>query len=116
MSKGSNFESPYISVVIGAHNRREFILEAVNSVINQTLERSKYEIIVVKNYEDEGIDKFLTENGVINIRTDEVSLGSKIARGILESKGEILCFLEDDDLFLPEKLNEIYNIFHKKID
>ena len=109
----SEKEIPYISVIVTAHNRKEFIVEAVNSVINQTLERGKYEIIVVKNYLDVNIDKFLKENKIINIYTDEVPLAAKIANGIKESRGEVICLLEDDDLFLPIKLYEIYNTFHK---
>ena len=108
---GKEFETdkPYISVIITAYNRKEFILDAVNSVINQSLERSKYEIIVVKNYLDDTIDKFLHENNIIDLYTDRKPLGAKIANGIEKSKGEVICFLEDDDLFLPEKLYEIYN-------
>jgi len=40
---------PFISVIITAHNRRELLLEAVNSALNQTLPKDEYEIIVVKN-------------------------------------------------------------------
>lgn len=108
----SGIDSPFVSVLVTAYNRKEYILEAVKSVLNQTIERSKYEIIVVKNYLDYNIDKFLSEYGVINIYTDELSLGAKLAYGIEKARGEILCFLEDDDMFLPNKLNEVTNIFH----
>jgi len=106
----------YISVIITAHNRKEYILEAVNSVLSQTLERSKYEIIVVKNYFDDKIDNFLSENSIINLYTDEISLGTKMVYGIEKSRGDIICFLEDDDLFIPEKLEIVYNFFKKYED
>jgi Glycosyltransferases involved in cell wall biogenesis len=102
---------PFISVIITAHNRREFLLEAVNSALNQTLPKDEYEIIVVKNFEDERIDKFLEEHGVRNIVTNEGPLGAKIARGVEESKGEIISFLEDDDLWLPQKLEKVKQVF-----
>jgi len=35
--------NPYISVIITAYNRKGFLLEAFNSALNQTLDRSKYE-------------------------------------------------------------------------
>jgi glycosyltransferase involved in cell wall biosynthesis len=41
---------PYISVIITAHNRKEFLKEAIQSALNQTLERSNYEILVIKNF------------------------------------------------------------------
>ena len=109
-------ENPYISVVIIAYDRKEFILEAVKSVIDQTLERSKYEIIVVKNYLDPEIDKFLKENDVFNIYTDEKPLGAKLAYGIEKSMGEVVSFLEDDDIYLPFKLREVYEVFQENKD
>lgn len=109
----AGIKSPFISVLVTAYNRKEYILEAVKSVLNQTLERSKYEIIVVKNYLDNNIDDFLSEYGAINVYTDEIALGAKLAYGMEKARGEVLCFLEDDDMFLPNKLNEVYNIFHR---
>lgn len=106
----------YISVVVLAYKRKEFILEAVQSVIDQTLERSKYEIIVVKNFIDDEIDDFLKKNEVLNIYSDEESLGSKVACGIENAHGEVISFLEDDDLFLPFKLKEINEIFQQNKD
>ena len=103
---------PFISVIITtAHNRREFLLDAVNSALNQTLPKDEYEIIVVKNFEDERIDKFLEEHNVKNIVTNEGPLGAKIARGVEESKGEVISLLEDDDLWLPQKLEKVKRVF-----
>jgi Glycosyltransferases involved in cell wall biogenesis len=102
---------PFISVIITAHNRREFLLDAVNSALNQTLPKDEYEIIVVKNFEDERIDKFLEEHNVKNIVTNEGPLGAKIARGVEESKGEVISLLEDDDLWLPQKLEKVKQVF-----
>ncbi|MGC8544043.1 MAG: glycosyltransferase, partial [Vulcanisaeta sp.] len=53
---------PFISVVITAYNRREFLKYAVKSVINQTLDKSLYEIIVVKNFRDPEVDHVVESN------------------------------------------------------
>lgn len=55
----------YISVVITAYNRREYLIKAVNSVINQSLDSSYYEIIVIKNFEDNEIDNYLMNANII---------------------------------------------------
>ena len=102
---------PFISVIITAHNRREFLLEAVNSALNQTLPKDEYEIIVVKNFEDERIDKFLEERNVKNIVTDEEPFGAYLARGVEESRGEVISLLDDDDLWLPQKLDKVKQVF-----
>jgi glycosyltransferase involved in cell wall biosynthesis len=105
---------PFISVIITAHNRREFLLEAVNSALNQTLPKDEYEIIVVKNFEDERIDKFLEEHNVKNIVTKEEPVGANIVKGVEESRGEVISFLDDDDLWLPQKLEIVKQVFQDK--
>jgi len=105
---------PFISVIITAHNRREFLLEAVNSALNQTLPKDEYEIIVVKNFEDERIDKFLEEHNVKNIVTKEEPIGADIVKGVEESRGEVISFLDDDDLWLPQKLEIVKQVFKDK--
>ncbi|MEM4092970.1 MAG: glycosyltransferase family 2 protein [Conexivisphaerales archaeon] len=92
----------YISVIITAHDRKDYLKEAVNSALKQTLDRDKYEVIVVKNYSD--YDDWLAERGVRSIVTQENNVGYKYVIGAEEAKGEVISFLDDDDLFLPHKL------------
>ena len=98
-----------ISVVITAHDRKTFLLDAVNSVLNQTLNRGKYEIIVVKNFKE--YDDYLESKGVKSIYTEEKPTGKKIAIGVEESKGNVICLLDDDDMFTREKLEIVYHEF-----
>jgi len=74
-------------------------------VLNQTLGRDKYEIIVVTNVDLPEME------GVKIIKSNERWLGPKIAQGIEEAKGDIISLLEDDDLFLLNKLEVVYNVF-----
>jgi glycosyltransferase involved in cell wall biosynthesis len=113
----SNTEAPYISVIITAHNRKEFLKDAINSVLNQTLEKSFYEIIVIKNFEDQEIDNLIEENKIISLKVrDDSLIGEDLAIGIEKAKGEIISFLDDDDLFMPEKLETVYSFFKKYED
>jgi len=68
-----------------------------------------YEIIVVINFEDERIDKFLEEHNVRNIVTKEEPLGARIIKGVEESRGEVVSFLEDGDFMNQKALNQ-YNV------
>lgn len=113
ISKPDSLADPYISVVVTAYNRREFIQEAVQSALDQTLDKEKYEIIVIKNYLDNKIDEFLKEKDVLNIYSDERLWGQVIGIGIQEAHGEVISFLDDDDIFLPFKLKEVYNVFRQ---
>ena len=95
---------PLISVVVIAYNRKEYILEAVKSALNQTLEKDLYEVMVIKNFADPTIDKFLDKNGIININSDNYSLSGKIVESSILASGEFICFLEDDDLWSSGRL------------
>ncbi len=100
-----------VSVVITAHNRKKYLLEAVNSVLHQVNPGVEIEIVVVKNFVDDKIDSFLMNSGAVNIYTDEESFGGKLSLGIDASSGNIICFLDDDDMFNPVKIGLIRKIF-----
>lgn len=53
--------TPKLSVVITAHNRRKFLRAAVDSVLSQSLARSEYEVIVVKNFRDQNLDRYFAK-------------------------------------------------------
>ena len=107
---------PYISVIITAYNRREFLLDAFNSALNQTLDRSKYEIIVTKNFRDSKIDNYIKKNGGKLVFFEKGNIGAQIADALEYVNGEVICFLEDDDLFTKEKLKTIYSLMHDMHD
>jgi glycosyltransferase involved in cell wall biosynthesis len=100
----------YISVIITAYNRREFLLNAIKSALNQTLSKDRYEIIVIKNFNDDKIDDCINKNNIKNILIDG-TLGEFLYKAINESHGNILSFLDDNDLFLNNKLEYVYNLF-----
>ncbi|MEM3858607.1 MAG: glycosyltransferase [Candidatus Micrarchaeaceae archaeon] len=62
-----DFKKLYISVIITAYDRRDFIRDAIQSALNQALEKSLYELIVIKNFYDENIDKFIEKSNIKNI-------------------------------------------------
>jgi glycosyltransferase involved in cell wall biosynthesis len=96
-------------VVIPAHNAEATLASALASVLAQSLQ--EYEILVC---DDGSSDRtrlvatdFLKENGVRDwTMLDLGGLGPAGARnrGIAESRGEYIAFLDDDDTWAPEKL------------
>ena len=98
-------------MIIIAYNRKEYLVDAIKSVTNQTLDKKYYEIIVIKNYNDCKIDDFINTNNIINIFSSDNSLSGKIYNALKIANGKIISFLEDDDLFFPSKLMEIYANF-----
>ncbi|MGP6207219.1 glycosyltransferase family 2 protein [Cuniculiplasma sp. SKW3] len=100
-----------ISIIITNHERKKYVKDAIISVVNtQEFSNKILEIILVKDYSDEEIEKFAHDKGVINIDTNEVDLGKKLELGILKSRGEIICFLDDDDMYHPGKLSFVTEV------
>ena len=91
-----------ISVVITAHNRQQYLIDAVKSVLNQEIDRNAFEILVVKNFKEERMDNFLSDKGVRLFYTEQKSFGAKLGIGIENAGGEIISFLDDDDTFFPK--------------
>ena len=104
-------DKPYISVVITAYDRKVFLLNAIKSVLRQTLDKTYYEIIVIKNFKDDNIDDFIKKNKVIGIISNEESLSGKLVEALNIARGTVISFLEDDDSFLENKLDIVYNEF-----
>lgn len=107
----SETSAPVFSVIIISHDRKKFILDAFNSVISQEYPRDKYEIIVVKYFQDNEIDHYLKQNGAVMIQEEDPSFGAKISRGIRESSGSVISFLDDDDTWIPDKLEVVEKEF-----
>ncbi len=83
---------------------------AVDSVLNQILSRDLFEIIVTKNFEHECDDQW-RRKGVKLVRFDGGGLGPRVADALRHCSGDVVCFLEDDDLFNPRKLSVVYDAF-----
>lgn len=96
--------SPTISVVIPTCGREEFLAEAIQSALDQTV--PPLEVIVVDDASDldpgPTIARF--DARVRLIRLDRRS-GANVARnvGIEAARGDIVALLDDDDVWLPEK-------------
>ena len=100
----------YITVVIISHKRDTFLKNAVNSILNQSINRSKYEIILVKDFNSD-VDSWLRKHRVKLLYVPGKKIGPKLFNALRYSHGEIISFLDDDDIFLSGKLNKVYSIF-----
>lgn len=103
-----------VSVIIPTYKRKlDYVSNALQSVINQTYDN--IEIVVVDDspcdypYRDEIRDyiKQLDNDKIIYIR-NEKNLGGSLSRnvGINASHGEYITFLDDDDEYMPKKVEK----------
>ena len=98
--------SPKVSVIIPAYNASKFIREAINSVLNQTYK--DYEIIVVdgRDGSTDNTREIVAEYGdaVRYFRQENRDLSDARNKGILNSRGKYIAFLDSDDLWFENKL------------
>jgi len=97
---------PAVSVIIPTYNRAEFLRLAITSVLNQTFQ--DFEIIVVDDASEDHTHEVmnnLNDKRIKYIR-HEVNKRVSAARntGVLNSSGDYIAFLDDDDEWLPGKL------------
>jgi len=105
---------PRVTVIIPTYKRSvEFLSRAVKSVIDQTYKN--IEIIVIddspSNYiERDNIKKYMDSivNQDIKYYQNEKNMGGSLARnrGIELATGEYISFLDDDDEYMPEKIEK----------
>lgn len=95
-----------VSVIIPAYNREKFIARAIQSVLAQIY--GDYEIIVVDDGSTDNTANIVKQFGgkVKYILQPNGGSASARNRGIKESQGEYIAFLDSDDFWVPEKLNE----------
>jgi glycosyltransferase involved in cell wall biosynthesis len=96
---------PKVSVIIPTYNREKYIVDTINSVLNQTF--SDYEIIVVDDGSTDGTERVIREQFPDKISyLSKPNGGPASARnmGMRIATGEYIAFLDSDDLWLPEKL------------
>lgn len=96
---------PLVSVVIPAYNAEGFINETLESILNQTWPR--LEIIVVDDGSTDNTAEIVRSHGHRVYYVYQQNSGScAVPRnvGMSRSLGEYICFLDADDLMLPERI------------
>jgi glycosyltransferase involved in cell wall biosynthesis len=103
-------EEPLVSVLLANYNYANYIGQSIESVCKQTYKQ--WELIIC---DDGSTDDSVTViNGYLHadprirfIRKTNGGHASALNRGFLESKGEVICLLDSDDLYLPNKLASV---------
>lgn len=113
-------KSALVSIVIPTYSRNDTLVRAIESALNQTY--SNIEIIVVddnpsdsewRNKTEKLMDRFADESR-IHYHKNKKNLGGAGARneGIAIARGEYIAFLDDDDEYLPENVQQKMNAFN----
>lgn len=107
-----NIEFPLVSVILCNYNYERFIAEAIDSVLCQTYDNFELIIVddgstdnsrdVIRSYSDQRIH-FITQKNQ--------GQAAAFNAGFNSSKGEIICFLDSDDYWMPDKIAMVVDVF-----
>lgn len=116
-----NYQKGLVSIIIPTYKRSDNLVHAINSLIDQT-----YDLIEVVVVDDNGIGTEEQKNTELIINqiqksfpikyiTHKSNLNGAAARntGLLNSNGEYISFLDDDDIYFPEKVEKSIQVLKK---
>lgn len=102
-----------ISVIIPTYNCEKYIGEAIDSVLHQTC--LDYEVIVIDDGSTDAT-RSIIESRYQTVRyfyVENKGVASARNYGIAKAKGNLIAFLDADDIWLPEKLEKQKELFDR---
>ena len=97
-----------VSVIICTHNpRRDYLRRVLDALYAQTLPKEEWELLLIDNASDTPLADTWVLSGnpqARHIREDELGLTPARLRGIRESCGDLLVYVDDDNILAPDYL------------
>ena len=104
---------PKVSVVITCYNYGKYLIESIQSALDQTF--SCFEIIVIDDGSTDNtrslMSKYVSDSRVRYIYQENLGRPKAKNRGIAESKGEFVAFLDADDIWALDKIERQIELF-----
>ena len=106
---------PLVSVILPTYNRARLVSRSINSVLNQTY--NNYELIIIDDGSTDNTKQIINsfnDNRIVYLKHNHNKHASAARNtGIAKSKGELIAFLDDDDQWLPKKLEKQIALIQK---
>jgi len=104
-----------VSVIVPTYNREHLLKETIESILNQTFK--DFELIIVDNYSSDNTEDVVKSYNNHRIRYFKNQNNGIIAInrnfGIEKSRGEYIGLCDDDDIWMPDKLEKQLSEFEK---
>lgn len=104
-------KNPLVSILINNYNYGHFLGDAIDSALHQTY--PYIEVIVVDDGSTDNSKEIIAAYGdkIIPILKENGGQASAFNVGFEASRGEIILLLDSDDIFNPEKVKEVVEVF-----
>lgn len=105
-------KEPLVSIIINNYNYEHFLSDAIDSALNQIYPH--IEVIVVDDGSTDNSRELINSygNNIIKIFKENGGQASALNAGFVASKGDIICLLDADDIFLTNKVSEVVDCFN----
>lgn len=114
--------NPAVTIAIPTYKRPQYLVQAIDSAVNQNPCGLTYNIIVVNNDPETDMaalkEKYAEVPISIEFFTNERNLGmlGNVNRCMELAKGKYVAYLHDDDLLLPNYISEVEAFLHSHAD
>lgn len=102
-----------ISVIVPAYNEEATIKNCLKSLLRQNFPKRSYEIIVVDNNSSDQTVKIVKKFNLKLVKEERQGLVFARMKGIEESRGETIAFIDADTIVKPQWLSKIQEIYQK---
>lgn len=109
----TTIRDPLVSIIISNYNYARFLSEAINSALEQSYD--KVEVIVVDDgsTDDSRRISLSYEQRILPVFKENGGQASAFNLGLQKSSGEIVCFLDADDILYPAAIERTVELFDK---
>ena len=109
-----------ISIIVPFYNMEKYLSRCIDSILNQDYQL--YELIIINDGSTDNSDKICQEyikkdSRIKYIKQENRGISESRNRGIKESSGKYISFIDSDDIVSPKYLSTLYeNLITNKVD
>lgn len=99
-----------VSVILCVYNEEKYVRQAIESILGQSL--TDLELIIVNDGSTDSTKDIIEsyrDKRIKLINQENIGLGASRNKGLRVAEGDYVTFLDGDDWFSPEALEESYN-------
>jgi len=110
--------NPKVSVIMPVYDQEKFVAEAIESVLNQTL--NNFELIICDDGSTDSsiriVEEYARKDNRIKVMKNEANMGltKTLNRMLKVATGEYVCQLDSDDIFMPDRLKTAVKLMDEK--
>lgn len=111
-------EEPLVSILMPVYNREKFVIDAIQSMINQTYQ--KWELIIVDDHSSDRtlarVKKIIDPRIKIVVKKENEGVSSALNDGLKVAKGDFIGRLDSDDIAQEHRIYKQVKFFQENPD